>query len=108
MMGGMGSPGTVALISDDLMFASQLRTTMRRAGGSAVMVSGDAVPDVALVFISGSAVGFPEGLDANRVRWVRKPFDVAEIVAAITQTRAMGRTELGRSDGADEEPPTRP
>jgi DNA-binding NarL/FixJ family response regulator len=51
MMGCMGSPGTVALISDDLMFASQLRTTMQRAGGSAVMVSGDAVPDVALVFV---------------------------------------------------------
>src|SRR6202142_4436118 len=65
-------------------------------------------PDVAPVFISGSAVGFPEGLDANRVRWVRKPLDVAEIGAPITQTRAMGRTDLGRSDGADEEPPTRP
>src|ERR1019366_9945078 len=51
MMGGMGSPGTVALIIDDLMFASQLRTTMQRAGGSAVMVSGDTVPDGALVFV---------------------------------------------------------
>jgi DNA-binding NarL/FixJ family response regulator len=51
MMGGMGSPGTVALVSDDLMFASRLSTTMRRAGGSAVVVSGDTVPDVALVFV---------------------------------------------------------
>jgi DNA-binding NarL/FixJ family response regulator len=51
MMGGMGSPGTVALVSDDLMFASQLSTTMRRAGGSAVMVAGDSVPDVAVVFV---------------------------------------------------------
>ena len=51
MMGGMVSPGTVALVSDDLMFASQLSTAMRRAGGSAVLVAGDAVPDVALVFV---------------------------------------------------------
>ncbi len=67
-------------------------------------------PEVALVFISGSAVGFPEGLDADRVRWVRKPFDVAEIVAAITQTRPIRRPAdgLAGSDGADEEPSTRP
>lgn len=48
-------------------------------------------PDVALVFISGSAVGLPEGLDseeAGKIRWVRKPFEVAEIVAALTETRA--------------------
>jgi hypothetical protein len=51
MMGGMASPGTVALVSDDLMFASQLSTTMRRAGGSAVLVSGDSIPDVSLVFV---------------------------------------------------------
>jgi len=50
-MGGMVSPGTVALVSDDLMFASRLTTTMRHAGGSAVMVAGDAVPDVALLFV---------------------------------------------------------
>jgi DNA-binding NtrC family response regulator len=51
MMGGMASPGTVALVSDDLMFASQLSTTMRRAGGSAVLVTGESVPDVSLVFV---------------------------------------------------------
>jgi hypothetical protein len=51
MMGGMVSPGTVALVSDDLMFASRLSTTMRHAGGSAVMVTGDAVPDVAVLFV---------------------------------------------------------
>ena len=50
MMGGMGSPGTVALVSDDLMFASRLSTTMRGAGGSAVLVVGDAVPDVGTGF----------------------------------------------------------
>jgi CheY-like chemotaxis protein len=46
-------------------------------------------PDVALVFISGSAVGLPEGLDARRVRWVRKPFEVGEIVAVILETRSL-------------------
>jgi hypothetical protein len=51
IMGGMGSPGTVALVSDDLMFASRLSSTMKRAGGTAVVVSGDVVPDVALVFV---------------------------------------------------------
>jgi CheY-like chemotaxis protein len=61
-------------------------------------------PDVALVFISGSAVGLPEGLDMSRVRWVRKPFDVAEIVAAITQMRAAGRANegVGEPERADE------
>jgi CheY-like chemotaxis protein len=46
-------------------------------------------PDVALVFISGSAVGLPDGLSMQRVRWVRKPFEVGEIVAALTETRAL-------------------
>lgn len=50
-MGGMGSPGTVALVSDDLMFASQLSTTMRRAGGSSVTAAGDDIPDVQAVFV---------------------------------------------------------
>ena len=44
-------------------------------------------PDLALVFISGSAVGLPDELGINRIRWVRKPFEIAEIVAAITETR---------------------
>jgi DNA-binding NarL/FixJ family response regulator len=51
MMGGMGSPGAVALVSSDLMFASQVTTTIRRAGGSATVVVGDAVPDVHVVFV---------------------------------------------------------
>ncbi len=51
MMGGMGSPGTVALVSDDLMFASQLSTTMKRAGGSAVRVGEDGIREADLVFV---------------------------------------------------------
>jgi len=45
-------------------------------------------PDAALVFISGSVNGLPEGLEGDRVRWVRKPFEVGEIVAALTETQA--------------------
>jgi CheY-like chemotaxis protein len=44
-------------------------------------------PGLALVFISGSAVGLPEGLEAEEVRWIRKPFDVSEVVAALLETR---------------------
>ena len=53
-------------------------------------------PDVALVFISGSAVGLPEELEAgDRTRWVRKPFEVAEIVEALTETRAAAKAAAG-------------
>ena len=44
-------------------------------------------PRLALVFISGSAVGLPDGLQYDRSRWVRKPFEVPEIVQALTETR---------------------
>jgi CheY-like chemotaxis protein len=40
-------------------------------------------PDLVLVFISGSANGLPDGLQGEAVRWVRKPFEVSEVVAAI-------------------------
>jgi CheY-like chemotaxis protein len=43
-------------------------------------------PDLALVFISGSAAGLPEGLENEPIRWVRKPFEVGEIVAALAGT----------------------
>jgi CheY-like chemotaxis protein len=45
-------------------------------------------PDMAVVFISGSAVGLPEDLGDDRIRWVRKPFEVSEIVDALTESRA--------------------
>lgn len=41
-------------------------------------------PGIALVFISGSAVGIPAELASGGVRWVRKPFEVGEVVAALT------------------------
>ena len=59
-------------------------------------------PGLALVFISGSALGLPEGLDSETgdVRWVRKPFEVGEIVAALTETRAAaGAARRGRRGG---------
>jgi CheY-like chemotaxis protein len=48
-------------------------------------------PGLALVFISGSAVGLPEGIDDESIRWVRKPFEVSEIVEALTDSRAAAR-----------------
>ncbi len=47
-------------------------------------------PDAVLVLISGSATGVPEGLDMEHIRWVRKPFEIAEIVAALLGARPEG------------------
>jgi CheY-like chemotaxis protein len=47
----MRSPRSLALVSDDLMFASQLQAAITRVGGSCALVVGDAVPDVDLVFV---------------------------------------------------------
>jgi CheY-like chemotaxis protein len=57
-------------------------------------------PGVALVFISGSAIGLPEGLEGEDIRWVRKPFEVAEIVTALAETRASAAlVAAGRKSG---------
>jgi hypothetical protein len=76
MMGGMGSPGTVALVSDDLMFASRLSTTMRGAGGTAVLVRGDAVPDVALVFVDLNTAIEPRLALIGRLRGERPDLEI--------------------------------
>lgn len=52
-------------------------------------------PDVALVFISGSAVGLPPDLGDDSIRWVRKPFEVGEIVAALAESRAAAGSGRG-------------
>jgi CheY-like chemotaxis protein len=44
-------------------------------------------PDLALVFISGSATGVPESKATEGARWVRKPFEIGEVVAALTESR---------------------
>jgi len=52
-------------------------------------------PGVALVLISGSAVGLPESLEHERIWWVRKPFEVGEIVAALIETRTESDAPSG-------------
>ncbi len=47
-------------------------------------------PKVVLVFISGSAVGLPKGLEGEAVRWVRKPFEVGELVSTLLAARGTG------------------
>jgi hypothetical protein len=42
-----------------------------------------------LVLISGSAVGLPEGLEGERIQWVRKPFELSEIVAALAESQEL-------------------
>jgi CheY-like chemotaxis protein/anti-sigma regulatory factor (Ser/Thr protein kinase) len=46
-------------------------------------------PEVALVFISGSAVGLPDEAELDDVQWVRKPFEIAEVVDAVLATRKV-------------------
>ena len=52
-------------------------------------------PDAVLVFISGSATGMPPGLDNEKIRWVRKPFEISEIVAALLGARSDGSPTSG-------------
>ncbi len=40
-------------------------------------------PNVVIVFISGSVAGLPEGYCVEGSRWVRKPFEMSEILAAL-------------------------
>lgn len=47
-------------------------------------------PRAAVVIITGSADGLPQALEGESVKLVRKPFEVAEIVAAIGGGRADG------------------
>jgi DNA-binding response OmpR family regulator len=51
-------------------------------------------PDVRLVFISGSAVGLPDALASEVAppRWVRKPFEVREVVEALADVRRKRKT----------------
>ncbi len=44
-------------------------------------------PDLAIVFISGSSARLPDEVEEEGVRWIRKPFEVGEIVAALIETR---------------------
>jgi CheY-like chemotaxis protein len=44
-------------------------------------------PKATLVFISGSSAGLPDALVGEEVVWVRKPFEVSEIVSALVKAR---------------------
>ena len=44
-------------------------------------------PRAALVFISGSSIGLPDALASEGAVWVRKPFEVGEVVAAVLKAR---------------------
>ena len=50
-MVAMPSGRSVAMVSDDLMFASQLQAAMHRAGGTFALVVGEAVPRADAVFV---------------------------------------------------------
>jgi len=50
-MANMASGRSVALVSDDLMFASQLQAAMQRAGGSFALVVGDRMPVADAIFV---------------------------------------------------------
>jgi CheY-like chemotaxis protein len=47
-------------------------------------------PNVAVVFISGSASGLPDEALLRDARWVQKPFEVAEVVAAMVAALSVG------------------
>ncbi len=75
-----------------------LSPIMSDVSGAVASIRGGS-PEITLVVISGSAVGLPDellALDAGSTpaspafRWVRKPFEVAEIVAALEEARARG------------------
>ncbi|MEO6419204.1 MAG: hypothetical protein ABIP39_07345, partial [Polyangiaceae bacterium] len=62
------------------------------AGNVAALRAGS--PGIALVFITGTVDALPE-VPAGEgtpgpVRWVRKPFEVKEVVAVLTETRRKG------------------
>jgi CheY-like chemotaxis protein len=52
-------------------------------------------PSVAIVFISGSSARLPDEMEEEGVRWVRKPFEIGEIVAALTESRASTAVPRG-------------
>jgi CheY-like chemotaxis protein len=52
-------------------------------------------PEVAIVFISGSSARLPDEVEEEGVRWIRKPFEIGEIVAALADTRAEAARRSG-------------
>jgi CheY-like chemotaxis protein len=46
-------------------------------------------PNLVVVFISGSAFGLPDGYCVEGSRWVRKPFEIGEILAALSDASRL-------------------
>lgn len=61
-------------------------------------------PDVAVVFISGSSARLPEEVEEEGVRWIRKPFEIDEIVAALIETRAEAAANRAATYGTSRGP----
>jgi CheY-like chemotaxis protein/anti-sigma regulatory factor (Ser/Thr protein kinase) len=65
-------------------------------------------PDVAIVFISGSSARLPDEMEEEGVRWVRKPFEIGEIVAALIDTRTTSTGRAGSETSLPRSSRTRP
>lgn len=105
-MVGMGSPGAVALVSDDLMFASRLANTMRRAGRSAVVVAGDPVPASDLVFVDLNGAVEDRLALISRLRLERPGLEIVgfcnhEDRALRRRARASGATRVINNGALD-------
>ncbi|MFN2581785.1 MAG: hypothetical protein ABR498_03480 [Candidatus Dormibacteria bacterium] len=72
----MGRGRSVALVSDDLMFASQLQAAMRRAHGTFALVVGDAVPNAATVFVDLNAAADKRIELIGRLRQAKPELDI--------------------------------
>jgi DNA-binding NarL/FixJ family response regulator len=84
--GVMASPRSLALVSDDLMFASQLQAAMKRLGGSCALVVGATVPVADAVFV-----------DLNRNAEERLAL-IAELRAAHPQLQIVGFCHHGERE----------
>jgi CheY-like chemotaxis protein len=62
-------------------------------------------PDVAIVFISGSSARLPDEVEEEGVRWIRKPFEVGEIVTALIETRRSSATGIHAAYASSRPPP---
>jgi CheY-like chemotaxis protein/two-component sensor histidine kinase len=74
----LSGPQDIALV-DLSPIASDVNTALARLRKNS--------PSMVLVIISGSAAVLPEEAALGGVRWVRKPFEVAEIIAAVLAPR---------------------
>jgi CheY-like chemotaxis protein len=62
-------------------------------------------PDVAIVFISGSSARLPDEVEEEGVRWIRKPFEVGEIVTALIESRRPSATGIHAAYTSSRPPP---